>query len=128
MGFPSSKLLALLLAALGTLSQWPQSIQAIHTCIQGVGTVGEVRNSSSVDCFGGDVHLEVEALAVGLNSASGCLGSTALYKNFNGTAWDTVPLAAIVDHDLDGMQNNFKGDSFRGGYSALTADGQFSSE
>ena len=81
------------------------------TCIQAAGQADETRSRSAIGCLGGDVHLEMESLAVGFGS-NGCIGSAARYGHVNGTSWNSEPLGVIVDHDLDGMQSNFKGDFF----------------
>lgn len=86
----------------------PAAVCAV--CIRSPGELVEVRDSK-VDCLGGDVHLETEGLAVGI-APSGCIGSSSRYRSVDGQAWDSAPLGAAVDHDLDGMEQNFKGDFF----------------
>jgi len=79
-------------------------------CVRSPGELFETRDGN-VSCLGGDVHLETEGLAVGI-APSGCIGSSSRYRSLDGQVWDTTPLGAVVDHDLDGMELNFKGDFF----------------
>jgi len=91
-------------------------VKCLSQCIFEAGQSNERRHFTPLnnsECLGGDVHLSVESMAVGLG-ANGCIGSSALYHEHisDPAVWDTAPLGVIVDHDLDGMEKNFKGDFF----------------
>lgn len=83
------------------------------TCIRSSGLNNETRYSSSLlansSCLGDEIHLSAQFITIGL-SPKGSIGTSALYSTRTGTSWHKLPLGIMIDHDMDGMQSNFKGD------------------
>jgi len=80
-----------------------------NECVRNGGMANESRVANETWCLGGDVHLHTQWLTVGQGSQA-TLGSSARYLSADGPAWNKASVAIMVDHDLDGMQSNFKGD------------------
>jgi len=80
-----------------------------HECVRNGGMAGESRVVNATWCLGGDVHLHTPWLTVGQGSQAS-LGSSARYLSADGPTWNKDSVAIMVDHDLDGMESNFKGD------------------